>query len=391
MSKPVLKTPICDLLGIEYPIVLAGMGSRGKATPPELVAAVSEAGGLGVVGGSGLPPDVLRQQIRAARALTERPIGVDLILPGKVAADAGVTRSAVRQKLRASFPVQVAFVEGVMAEHGLRPVPVEDEFVVANTSGDGGNTPGVPNRNMIQQQVDVIMEENVQVFAAGLGDPAWVVPLARSRSMQVMGLAGSPRNAERHVAAGVDILVAQGHEAGGHTGKIASFPLIPQVVDAVTPRPVLAAGGIVDGRGVAAALALGAEGVWVGTAFLASEECAIAEDAKRQIVQGRSQDFEVRHVYTGKTMRSFRNAIIEAWDDAQMSTLPVPYQKILMDDVNSAAAAAGRFDLHSNPAGQGAGLIREVQPAAKIMQSLVEGTIETLERMRSRQCVEVSR
>ena len=238
MTRPVLKTEICERLGIEYPILLAGMGSRGKATPPALVAAVSEAGGLGVVGGSGLPPEVLRHQIREARKLTDRPIGVDLILPGKVAADAGLTRSEVRQKLRAQFPDQVSFVEGLMAKHGLEPAPIEDEFVVANTSGEDGGTPGNTNRNMIQQQVDVIMEEDVQLFAAGLGDPGWVVPLAKARDMQVIGLAGSPRNAVRQMEAGVDIIVAQGHEAGGHTGKIANFPLIPQVVDAVAPAPV---------------------------------------------------------------------------------------------------------------------------------------------------------
>ncbi|MBT6272861.1 MAG: hypothetical protein HOI95_01865 [Chromatiales bacterium] len=132
MSRPVLRAPICDLLGIEYPIVLAGMGSRGRATLPALVAAVSQAGGLGVVGGSGLPPELLRKQIRDARALTDKPIGVDLISPGKVAADAGATRTVVRERLRAQFPAQVRFVEQLMDEHGLAPAPIEDEFVVAN-------------------------------------------------------------------------------------------------------------------------------------------------------------------------------------------------------------------------------------------------------------------
>ncbi|MCB1742478.1 MAG: nitronate monooxygenase [Gammaproteobacteria bacterium] len=384
MARPKLRTALCDRLGIEYPIVLAGMGSRGRATPPALVAAVSEAGGLGVVGGSGLPPEALREQIRETRKLTARPIGVDLILPGKVAADAGLTRSEVRRNLRERFPEQVAFVEALMQRHGLQPAPIEDEFVVANTSGSDGGTPGATNRNMIQQQVDVIMEEDVQVFAAGLGDPAWVVPLARARGMQVIGLAGSARNALRQKQVGVDIIVAQGHEAGGHTGRIASFPLIPQVVDAVAPTPVLAAGGIVDGRGVAAALALGAQGVWIGTAFLASSECAISDEHKRQIVEGRSQDFEVRTIYTGKTMRSFKNAVIDAWDEAGLATLPVPYQKILMDDLNAAAAAQNRYDLHSNPAGQGAGLIDRLRPAAEIMQDLVAGTLAALNGMHDR-------
>lgn len=381
MARPVFRTALCDLLGIEYPILLAGMGSRGKATPPALVAAVSEAGGLGVIGGSGLTPDELRDAIRETRALTDKPVGVDLILPGRVAADAGPTRSAVRAQLRERFPEHVAFVRGLMDRFGLKPVEVENEFVVANTSGSDGGTPGQSNRNAIQQQVDVIMEEDVQVFAAGLGDPSWVVPMARERDMLTMGLAGSPRNAERQKAAGVDIVVAQGYEAGGHTGRIANFPLIPQVVDAVAPMPVVAGGGISDGRGIAAALSLGASGVWIGTAFLVAAECAIHDDNKRQIVEGRSQEFEIRRIYTGKTMRSFRNPAVEAWDEAGLDPLPMPYQKIMMDDFNASAAAAGRYDLHSNPSGQGAGMLKAVRPAAEIFEELVTGAIAALERV----------
>jgi nitronate monooxygenase len=379
--RPVFRNKLCDLLGIEYPIVLAGMGSRGKATPPALVAAVSEAGGLGVIGGSGLEPEQLRDSIRKTRELTKKPIGVDLILPGNISSDTPQTRSEVRREIEEKFPQHAAFARQFMSAHGFEPYPVDNEFVVANTTGADGSTPGSSNRNMLQQQVDVIMSEDVQVFAAGLGDPSWVTPLARARGMVMMGLAGSPRNAERQRDAGVDIVVAQGYEAGGHTGWIASLPLVPQVVDAVAPLPVLAAGGIVNGRGVAAALSLGAAGVWVGTAFLASEECDIHEVHKQQITDGRSQDFDIRRVYTGKTMRSFKNAAIKAWDDSGLGTLPMPYQKILMDDFNSAAAHAGQYDLHSNPAGQGAGAITAVRPAADIMNDLVTGAIEALDNV----------
>ena len=384
MKGPVFRTSLCEMLKIEYPILLAGMGSRGLATPPELVAAVSEAGGMGVVGGSGLTPDDLRSQIRETRKLTDKPIGVDLILPAKVAVGAGNTRSEVRTQLKTNFPQQVAFVEKLMAQHGLEQTELDNEFVVANTSGDRGEPPGSNQRNMIQQQVDVIMEEDVQMFAAGLGDPSWVVPMAREKGITVMGLVGSPRNAIRQVEAGVDIVVAQGYEAGGHTGKIANFPLIPQVVDAVAPRPVVAAGGIADGRGVAAALSLGAVGAWVGTAFLVSEECAIHDTHKRQIVDGESRDFEISRTYTGKTARMFRNEIVKAWTDADLDPLPMPYQKILMDDFNAAARAAGRLEVHSNPAGQAAGLLDEVRPAADIMRDLISGSVEALESIRER-------
>ena len=384
MKGPVFRTSLCEMLKIEYPILLAGMGSRGLASPPELGAAVSEAGGRGVVGGAGLTPDDLRSQIRETRKLTDKPIGVDLILPAKVAVGAGNTRSEVRTQLKTNFPQQVAFVEKLMAQHGLEQTELDNEFVVANTSGDRGETPGSNHKNMIQQQVDVIMEEDVQMFAAGLGDPSWVVPMAREKGITVMGLVGSPRNAIRQVEAGVDIVVAQGYEAGGHTGKIANFPLIPQVVDAVAPRPVVAAGGIADGRGVAAALSLGAVGAWVGTAFLVSEECAIHDTHKRQIVDGESRDFEISRTYTGKTARMFRNEIVKAWTDADLDPLPMPYQKILMDDFNAAARAAGRFEVHSNPAGQAAGLLDEVRPAADIMRDLISGSVEALESIRER-------
>ena len=384
MKGPVFRTSLCEMLKIEYPILLAGMGSRGLATPPELVAAVSEAGGMGVVGGSGLTPDDLRSQIRETRKLTDKPIGVDLILPAKVAVGAGNTRSEVRTQLKTNFPQQVAFVEQLMAQHSLEQTELDNEFVVANTSGDRGETPGSNQKNMIQQQVDVIMEEDVQMFAAGLGDPSWVVPMAREKGMTVMGLVGSPRHAIRQVEAGVDIVVAQGYEAGGHTGKIANFPLIPQVVDAVAPRPVVAAGGIADGRGVAAALSLGAIGAWVGTAFLVSEECAIHDTHKRQIVDGESRDFEISRTYTGKTARMFRNEIVKAWTDADLDPLPMPYQKILMDDFNAAARAAGRLEVHSNPAGQAAGLLDEVRPAADIMRDLISDSVEALESIRER-------
>ncbi len=280
--------------------------------------------------------------------------------------------------MRERFPEHVAFVGDLLKKFGLEPAAVEDEFVVANTSGADGGTPGDSNRNNIQRQVDVIMEEDVQVFAAGLGDPSWVVPLARAKNMTVMGLAGSPRNAERQKAAGVDIVVAQGTEAGGHTGKIASLPLIPQIVDAVAPLPVLAAGGISDGRGIAAALSLGAVGVWIGTAFLVASECDIFDDSKRQIVEGGAHNFDIGRVYTGKTMRSYKNPAIRAWDESGLDPLPMPYQKILMDDFNAAVLAAGRYDLHSNPAGQGAGMLHEVRPAADIFNDLVEDALDAL-------------
>jgi NAD(P)H-dependent flavin oxidoreductase YrpB (nitropropane dioxygenase family) len=366
MSPPGLRTPLCDLLHIEVPIVLAGMGVRGLSTPPRLVAAVSGAGGLGVLGAAGMAPETIRERIAEIRRLTDRPFGVDLLLPASLA-ETGETRAAAKERLAREHPRHVAFVDKLRRDLALPEVTVESSAVMSPA--------------FIRRQVDVVLEERVPVFAAGLGDPAWVVPLARERGIVTMGLAGTVRNAQRHAEVGVDVVVAQGHEAGGHTGRIATFPLVPQVVDAIRPTPVLAAGGIADGRGVAAALALGAMGVWVGTAFLVAEECDWPEESKKQILRGRADDFVVSRSFTGKTARQYRNAIVEAWEKSGLDPLPMPLQGLLMADLVEAAWRTGRSELYFNPAGQIGGMLTETRPAARIMADLVEGAVETLERV----------
>ena len=366
MPTPALRTPLCDLLHIEVPIVLAGMGVRGLSTPPRLVAAVSNAGGLGVLGAAGMAPEVIRERIGEIRRLTDRPFGVDLLLPATLA-EAGDSRAAARERIAREHPEHVAFVAKLRRDLALPELTVEGSAVMSPA--------------FIRRQVDVVLEERVPVFAAGLGDPAWVVPLARERGIVTMGLAGTVRNAQRHAEVGVDVVVAQGHEAGGHTGRSATFPLVPQVVDAIRPTPVVAAGGIADGRGVAAALALGAVGVWVGTAFLVAEECDWPEENKKQILRGRAEDFVVSRSFTGKTARQYRNAIVEAWEQSGLDPLPMPLQGLLMADLVESAWRSGRSELYFNPAGQIGGMLTETRPAARIMADLVGGAVETLERV----------
>ena len=367
MSRPVLRTALCDFLGIEYPICLAGMG--GKWTPPELVAAVSEAGGLGVMGGTGTPVEDLRKRIRRVRELTDKPFGVDLLLPvvtGQVQTQGGSgNRESEYEAVRRQYPRHAEFVDTLAAEFGLQkvePPPPSTETGIA----------------LARSQVDMILEEDVAVFAAALGDPAWVVPMAREKGVKVMGLAGSVRNAQRQAKAGVDIVVAQGTEAGGHTGRIATLPLVPQIVDTVSPRPVVAAGGIANGRGIAASLALGAEGAWLGTAFLAAKECGLHEMQRDSIIRGRSEDFIVSRTFTGKTARQYQGPIVQAWEDSGLDPLPMPLQGTLMSGFNLAAERANRFDLIFNPAGQGAGMVNESRPAADIMADLIDETISVL-------------
>ena len=373
MSRPVLHTSLCNLLDIEYPVMLAGMSSGWAApdqdpTPPPLVAAVSNAGGLGVMGASGFIPDMLRDRIHQVRSLTTKPFGVDLLLPASLA-EVGETRSAVRRQLHQDHPRHVEFVSDLVRQFGLPEVSIETEAMLSPSH--------------IRNQVEVLLEEEVPVFAAGLGDPAWVVPQAREQGMKVIGLVGSVRNALRHVKAGVDVIVAQGYEAGGHTGRIANFPLIPQVVDAVKPIPVVAAGGIADGRGVGAALALGAVGVWVGTAFLRAEESAIPREHTDQILAGTSSDFVVTRSYTGKTARDYHNEVIDAWDRSGLEPLPMPLQRVLMEDFVVAAVQAGRYELINNPAGQIGGMLKERKSAAAIMEDLVQGAVDVLQGLQA--------
>lgn len=352
------KTPLCDLLGIELPILQAGMGrTHGTPTPPALVIAVSEAGGMGCLGGVGLEPEELRAAIREIRAKTQKPFAVDLLLPASLA-ESPPSRDEIRRALKEKYAQHWAFVQSLYAKFDLKSKPMEKAGLL---STDG-----------IRAQVEVVLEERVPVFVAGLGDPSWVIRDERARDMKVLGLAGSVRNAVRQKEAGVHAVIAQGYEAGGHTGTVANFALIPQVVDVLAPMPVIAAGAISDRRGVAAALALGAQGVWVGTAFLFADEADVPETHRQQLEAARSEDLVVSRSYTGKTARTYKNAVMQAWSASGLDALPTPYQWVLMDDFVNAAELADRQDLVNNPAGQGAGMLRSRKPARQIVQELAQ-------------------
>ncbi|HEY7167966.1 MAG TPA: nitronate monooxygenase family protein [Candidatus Binatia bacterium] len=369
-----LHTPLCDLLGIDVPIIQAGMGwdKEGLTTPPALVAAVSNAGGLGCIGGSPLRPEVIRERIRAVRKLTDRPFGVDITLP-KMEEVRVPDPEEVRKEIEEKYPDHAGFVTDLIPKLGLTPQPPDRKSWV--------KTP-----KATREQLKVILEERVPILIIGLGDTAEVVPLAHDRGIKVMALAGAVKHALSHARKGADVIMAQGYEAGGHTGTIANFPLIPQIVDAVKPKPVVAAGGISDGRGVAAALALGAVGVWCGTAFLVSDECGIHPQYKKQILTGTSEDF-VRTAYTsGHYARHYRSPVIKAWMESGLDAMPTPYQGAAMDEIRRAAENAERVDLLHVPGGQVAGMLNEksARPARLIVQQMVEEAALILNDIRSR-------
>ncbi|MFQ5814716.1 MAG: nitronate monooxygenase, partial [Anaerolineae bacterium] len=294
-EKKVLRTKVCDMLGIEYPIFLAGMGqltgnvrnmrAAGGANP-KLVAAVSNAGGLGVLGATGVFPDALREQIREIKSLTDEPFGVDLLLPqAKMEMPAGVSIEKIRAEMIP--PEHEDFVEEMKRELNI-PEPKGESRLAYFAEG--------LNETVAKKQVEVCLEEEVALFASALGMPEWLVPMCHEAETKVLGLAGNVRAALRHKAAGADIIVAQGHEAGGHTGRIGTLALVPQVVDAVSPIPVLAAGGIGDGRGVVAALALGAAGVWVGTYFLFAREANTSQLSMKLMIEATEEDTAISRI-----------------------------------------------------------------------------------------------
>ncbi|MDP6455082.1 MAG: nitronate monooxygenase [SAR202 cluster bacterium] len=365
-----LHTPLCEMLGIEYPIVLAGMAAGGGAqstapTPVKLVAAVTNAGGLGVMGDNFGNLDDLDAGIKELRSLVgDRPFGVDFLLPATRAEITTSDKELIYAQLEKDHPKHVAVVEELIKEHGL---------------DRAGLAPSEPmSTDLLNRKIEVLLDNKVPVFAAALGDPAMMTERAHDQGMKVIGMAGAVRHAERHVAANVDIITAQGTEAGGHTGYISTMVLVPQVVDAVAPMPVLAAGGIGSGRHLATALALGAQGAWVGTAFLTSEETNIPEDHQQQILGGRSSDFTTSKFMSGKNQRSYNNAVKQAWAASGLENLEMPLQGILQEPFTRAAREAGRYDLVGNPSGQISGMLNERRPAKDILMDMVNEARDTI-------------
>jgi enoyl-[acyl-carrier protein] reductase II len=319
-----MRTRLTEILQIEHPVMLAGMGGVSYAP---LVAAVSEAGGFGCMGASTMSREVMVREMQAVRASTDKPFGVDL--------------------LTASPGDMVGNVEAVIA---------------------GGAT----------------------VFVAGLGVPREVVDLCHRNNVIVINMCGKVRHAVAAVEAGCDMVVAQGTEAGGHTGQVATLPLVPQIVDAVGDQvPVIAAGGIVDGRGLAAALALGADGVWVGTRFIATPEARAVPGYKDVLLRTAEDGTVVSRAYTGKTCRVVAGPYTRHFEDHPEELQPFPAQvgRSMKDGVFHLGAGPDTPDIDPGreffPCGQGAGAIDELVPAADLVHRFVEEAERTLDRLGS--------
>jgi NAD(P)H-dependent flavin oxidoreductase YrpB (nitropropane dioxygenase family) len=369
-----MRTRVKDMLGIEFPI-LAFSHCR------DVVAAVSKTGGFGVLGAVAHTPEQLDHDLTwIEQEAGGAPFGVDLLLPQKyVGADEG---GLDMERTEALLPSgHRSFLDGLLANYDVPALPGDDRVRgrPLNVSPSG-----------IAPLLDVAFAHPIRLIASALGPPPpYFIDRAHAEDVVVAALAGSPVHASRHAAAGADIVVAQGTEAGGHTGEIATMVLVPEVVDAVAPIPVLAAGGIARGRQVAAALALGAEGVWCGSVWLTTEEAETDPVVKQKFLAASSADTIRSRSLTGKPARMLRTAWTDEWErpDAP-APLPMPLQSALVAEAQARIHRAahhpgsGAEALDTYFVGQVVGTLDHVKPARQVVLDMVEEYIETYERLK---------
>jgi len=363
-----LRTPLCDLLGIEHPIVQSGMGT---VAGPDLVAEVSKAGGLGIIAGLNLTPEQIRDAIRRVRAATDRPFGVNLFMPNVLRPPADP----------ATIPdATVAAVQSTL--NGFRQrlgLPTTTE-----------RPPVAPD--LIDSAFEVIMEERVPVWSIGLGDPGpEAVKRCHARGIKVMAMVTTVEDARTLERQGVDLLVAQGIEAGGHRSTwtkrptpelagIGTLALVPQVVDAVRV-PVIAAGGIADGRGLVAALALGAVGVLLGTRFVATREANVPEFQKKALLEAEAEATTVTDVISGLWARFLRNSYTSEYTASGAPVFPSPYQSRAAQDIFVEAAKQKDPAWFPMPTGQSVGLIHDLPGAGEVVERVMREARAVVERL----------
>lgn len=366
-----MRTPVCDQLGIEFPI-FAFSHCR------DVVAAVSRAGGFGVLGALAFTPEELEIELKWIDDHVEgKPYGVDLVMPASYIGAGGKQPSEA--ELKAMIPdTHKEFVESVLSEHGVPPLPPELDTDRARAAGLGVD-------DQATGAVDVTLKHPlVRLLVNALGPPPKsVVDLAHEHGVLVGALVGAARHAEKQVEMGVDIIVAQGTEAGGHCGEISTMVLVPEVVDAVGSEvPVLAAGGIATGRQMTAALALGAQGAWTGSMWLTVAEADTPKESLENMLVATSRDTVRSRAMTGKPARQLRSAWTEAWErEDAPPTLPMPLQGILFGDASRRISRAHNKELSGFPVGQIVGRLNKVRPTQDVIFEMVEEWIATTERL----------
>jgi NAD(P)H-dependent flavin oxidoreductase YrpB (nitropropane dioxygenase family) len=356
-----MRTRICDLLGIELPIV-------GFTPSPEVAAALSRAGGLGVLGAIRY---TTVEELEGALAWMDdhvggKPYGLDIVMPAK-----HVEGDDLRALEAMVDDRHKQFVEEVLARFGVAALP-------PSAPAPAGINGWVHAR--ARAQIEAALRHPIKLLANALGPPPGdVIEEAHARGVLVAALAGKAEHARAHQAAGVDIVVAQGHEAGGHTGEVTTMVLVPEVVKAVAPVPVLAAGGIGTGQQIAAAIALGADGVWMGSLWLTSEEYRLEPPGAsgysvvtEKLLAATSSDTVRSRVISGKPARMLRTAWTEAWEAVgSPGTLPMPLQGLLVAEAEARIRFHQSRPLLGTPVGQIVGQMNAVEPVAAIVDRLV--------------------
>jgi len=368
-----MRTPICDDLGIEFPI-FAFTHCR------DVVVAVSKAGGFGVLGAVGYSPEQLEVELNwIDEHIGDHPYGVDIVIPSKYEGmDADMSTEDLTKMLQDMVPQQhLDFARNLMIDHGVPLKDDEDD----NTMQLIGWTEATAT-----PQVEIALQHpKMTLIANALGTPPKdMIDLIHAQGRKVAALCGSPYQAMKHADADVDIIIAQGGEGGGHCGEVGSIVLWPQVVKAVAPRPVLAAGGIGSGEQIAAALALGCQGAWSGSQWLMVEEAENTPVQQQAYIDAGSRDTVRSRSFTGKPCRMLKNEWTEAWEDPNT---PDPLGMPLQYMVSGVAVAATHkwpdqtIDVAFNPVGQVVGQFEKVEKTAAVMERWVNEYLEATEHL----------
>ena len=366
-----MRTPLAEELGLEFPI-FAFTHCR------DVAAAVSKAGGLGVLGVAGHSPKNLEAELAwIEREVDGKPYGVDLLLPSKFAgSDRGGFEAG---ELDARIPEgHRQFLDELLERHGVPKLPPDAKVAPEFSVG----------YEQQREVIELVFRHPIALIASALGPPPpWMIERGREQGIKVAALAGTVEHAWRHVEAGVDLVVAQGYEAGGHTGTVSTMVLVPVVVDAVSPVPVLAAGGIGNGRQMAASLALGAQGVWCGSLWLTTEEAETDPVVKQKFLSATSSDTVRSRSLTGKPARQLRSAWTEAWEDPDNpDPLPMPLQPRLVREARARIQRTshnheGSAQLANYFVGQIVGSLDQVKSVRSVIEELVGEYVDTMERL----------
>jgi len=372
-----MQNRLCEMFGIEFPI-FAFTHCR------DVAAAVSRAGGMGVLGALAFSPDQLELELQwIDEHVDGKPYGVDVVIPVKSAdREMGLSdEKSLADTLHGMITEEHwDFVHKILADHGVPDEPDQP-------AGNGGSPldQGVLGWTELTGAplIDIALAHPIKLLASALGPPApEAIERAHAQDVKVAALIGRKEQALRDVQTGVDIIIAQGYEAGGHTGEVASMVLIPDVVDAIAPTPVLAAGGVGSGRQMAAAMALGADGVWTGSVWLTVAESDMQPPIMEKLLAASSTDTVRSRSMTGKPARQLRTAWTEAWESPDApATLPMPLQFILWSYATRRITAAGNRELLGMPVGQIVSRMNKVRTAKEVVYDMIEEYIDVTERM----------